>query len=111
MKVCNLRLTEFIGVVEDVLNQVSNLRESSVVPKEDDLHGAAVALVRLQDTYLLNVTDLAEGHFYGVEDSKHHGELIFILWRNELNYDTKKNNNMNIQLQTSVYFLIKKNQY
>jgi len=56
----------------NVLNQVSNLRESSVVPKEDDLHGAAVALVRLQDTYLLNVTDLAEGHFYGVEDSKHH---------------------------------------
>ena len=53
-----------------MLNQVSNLRESSVVPSEEDLHGAAIALVRLQDTYLLNVTDLADGHFNGVEHSK-----------------------------------------
>jgi len=55
---------------KSVLNQVSNLRESSVVPSEEDLHGAAIALVRLQDTYLLNVTDLADGHFNGVEHSK-----------------------------------------
>ena len=63
-----------VGV--DVLSQVSSLRNDSVIPKEEDLHGAAIALVRLQDTYLLNVTDLAEGHFYGVEDSKNHGGLI-----------------------------------
>jgi len=66
---------DIVLIIKDVLNQVSIMRESSVMPTEEDLHGAAVALVRLQDTYLLNVTDLAEGHFYGVEDSKDHSEF------------------------------------
>ena len=62
--------------VTDVLNQVKSMRERSVAPKEEDLHGAAIALVRLQDTYLLNVTDLAEGHFSGVEHSKERGKQL-----------------------------------
>lgn len=67
----------------DALNHVYSLRESSLFPNQEDLHGAAVALVlrckafnslepfndglclipkvRLQDTYQLNVTELAEG--------------------------------------------------
>lgn len=35
------------------------------MPKEEDLHGAALALIRLQDTYNLNMSDLAEGHIVG----------------------------------------------
>lgn len=31
------------------------------MPKEEDLHGAALALIRLQDTYNLNMTDMAAG--------------------------------------------------
>lgn len=34
---------------------------AAVMPKEEDLHGAALALIRLQDTYNLNMTDMAAG--------------------------------------------------
>lgn len=34
---------------------------ATVMPKEEDLHGAALALIRLQDTYNLNMTELASG--------------------------------------------------
>ena len=54
-----------------------SLRESSSFPKTEDLHGAAIALVRLQDTYLLNVTELADGHFQGVDHSKEKGKLPY----------------------------------
>lgn len=49
------------------------MRETSVFPKPEDLHGAAIALVRLQDTYQLNVTELADGHYMGVDQSKGKG--------------------------------------
>lgn len=35
------------------------------MPSQEDLHGAALALVRLQDTYNLNMTDLAAGNIQG----------------------------------------------
>ncbi|XP_046453814.1 prolyl 4-hydroxylase subunit alpha-2-like [Daphnia pulex] len=54
----------------NALNHVLVLRETSVFPNSEDLHGAAIALVRLQDTYQLNVTDLADGHYNGVDHSK-----------------------------------------
>lgn len=34
-------------------------------PKEEDFFGAAQALVRLQDTYELNMTQLARGNLWG----------------------------------------------
>jgi len=37
------------------------------MPNQDDLHGAALALVRLQDTYNLNMSDLARGSIYGYQ--------------------------------------------
>jgi len=75
------RLTIDWDVIERVLNLAGNssrsalnhviaLREKTLVPSEHDLHGAAIALVRLQDTYQLNVTHLAEGYFQGVDHSK-----------------------------------------
>lgn len=63
----------------DALNQVMVLRETSVFPKSEDLHGAAIALVRLQDTYLLNVTELADGHFTGVDHSRERGTKSCII--------------------------------
>lgn len=62
----------------DALNQATALREASVSPKPEDLHGAAIALVRLQDTYLLNVTELADGHFTGVDHSKERGNYALL---------------------------------
>jgi len=67
----------FLNVFADALNHVFSLRESSSFPKTEDLHGAAIALVRLQDTYLLNVTELADGHFQGVDHSKEKGKLPY----------------------------------
>ena len=37
----------------------------AVMPKEEDLHGAALALIRLQDTYNLNVSEMAAGQISG----------------------------------------------
>lgn len=31
------------------------------MPKQEDLSGAALSLIRLQDTYNLNISDLAKG--------------------------------------------------
>ena len=37
----------------------------AVIPKDEDLHGAALALIRLQDTYNLNVSEMASGQISG----------------------------------------------
>lgn len=42
---------------------------SSQFPSQEDLTGAAVALLRLQDTYALSTTHLAQGNLAGVTDS------------------------------------------
>ena len=34
-------------------------------PQEEDFHGAAQALIRLQDTYELNMTELVQGNVWG----------------------------------------------
>jgi len=41
--------------------EVQKLRLGGVVPKEKDLHGAAQALIRLQDVYELDISNLADG--------------------------------------------------
>lgn len=48
------------------LVEVETLSEeySTLMPKEEDLHGAALALIRLQDTYNLNMTDMAAGRIF-----------------------------------------------
>lgn len=71
------RLTVEWASVEDAMLQHANathelvqrvvlFREGSSFPVIEDLHGAAVALVRLQDTYNLNMTTLPTGTFTGV---------------------------------------------
>ena len=48
-------------------NSVGNFVEEyrALLPDKDDLNGAALALIRLQDTYNLTMRDLAEGYIYG----------------------------------------------
>lgn len=41
------------------------LRQSTDVPVEADVNGAAYALVKLQDTYNLTLDDLVEGDILG----------------------------------------------
>lgn len=39
------------------------------LPREEDLQGAAQALVRLHDVYDLNMTQLARGNVWGVKSA------------------------------------------
>lgn len=53
------------------------------MPKEEDLNGAALALVRLQDTYNLNMSDLARGEVLGYQSRVemsgiYHNKLYFL---------------------------------
>ena len=51
------------------INNVTNYREVLKFPSEEDLLGAANALIRLQDTYNLDTASLARGELNGVQYS------------------------------------------
>lgn len=67
------RLTTDWKVVENLANLdfTSNLtsKKEFKFPSEEDLNGAAVALIRLQDTYNLDAASLARGELNGVRYS------------------------------------------
>lgn len=49
----------------DAVRHLDRVRMASRFPKEEDFFGAAQALIRLQDTYELNMTQLAKGNLWG----------------------------------------------
>ncbi|XP_066955575.1 prolyl 4-hydroxylase subunit alpha-2-like [Macrobrachium rosenbergii] len=58
----------WINVVEAMSGGVGGRGGLSVrLPAEEDLHGAAQALVRLHDVYNLNMTQLVRGNVWGVQ--------------------------------------------
>lgn len=59
---CRSRAIEF-------LENVTNHRTELKFPSEEDLNGAAVALMRLQDTYKLDTSSIARGELNGVQYS------------------------------------------
>uniref|UniRef100_T1JFP4 Prolyl 4-hydroxylase N-terminal domain-containing protein n=1 Tax=Strigamia maritima TaxID=126957 RepID=T1JFP4_STRMM len=56
-------------LILDLIQQVQSHRNSSLRPKYEDLEGAAFAIVRLQETYRLNASDLARGNVLGIQSS------------------------------------------
>lgn len=50
----------------DYINTIENIKEKGY-PSYRDLNGAAVALARLQQTYQLNVTNLARGQIKNIQ--------------------------------------------
>ena len=56
---------------DDEWQQVDQLMNSysMLLPKQEDLNGAALALIRLQDTYNLSLTDMADGYIMGKDSS------------------------------------------
>lgn len=50
-----------VPVFVGVYSWIGSFREGSNFPQGDDLNGAAQALVRLQDTYRLNMASLTQG--------------------------------------------------
>lgn len=51
------------------MENVTNHRNVLKFPSEEDLNGAAVALMRLQDTYNLDTSSIARGELNGVQYS------------------------------------------
>ncbi|KAF8789386.1 Prolyl 4-hydroxylase subunit alpha-2 like protein [Argiope bruennichi] len=61
---------------------VSDYRQ--LMPSKDDLQGAALALVRLQDTYRLNMTDVARGEVLGIPQGTSLSAAPVCSWKNSL---------------------------
>lgn len=53
----------------EVAKNMSTYREVLKFPTDEDLTGAAVALMRLQDTYKLETTSIARGELNGIQYS------------------------------------------
>ena len=56
-------------VWDSFLANISNSRSDLKFPTEEDLNGAAVALIRLQDTYKLETAQVARGVLNGIQYS------------------------------------------
>lgn len=56
-------------VGSDFLENVTNYRDVLKFPSDEDLNGAAVALMRLQDTYKLDTASVARGELNGIQYS------------------------------------------
>lgn len=52
----------------DISRKIEDLRQN--LPTYEDLQGSVSALLRLQDTYKLDTTELASGNVGGVESSQ-----------------------------------------
>ncbi|CAG9772637.1 unnamed protein product [Ceutorhynchus assimilis] len=57
------------NVNADALANITYFKENMKFPTDEDLNGAAVALMRLQDTYQLDTSSLARGELNGVKYS------------------------------------------
>lgn len=66
--VCGCSKTYF--EITGVYTWINTYREGNNFPLGDDLNGAAQALVRLQDTYQLDMTSLADGIVKPSQSSK-----------------------------------------
>lgn len=47
---------------DEVEFMLKKKRLGSVIPRDEDLHGAAQSLIRLQDVYELDIRDLSKGN-------------------------------------------------
>lgn len=56
----NILLSEF-------LSNITQYRNVLKFPSDEDLNGAAVALMRLQDTYQLDTASVARGELNGIQ--------------------------------------------
>ncbi|GJQ82951.1 hypothetical protein Trydic_g5951 [Trypoxylus dichotomus] len=85
-------ITKNVG--EDVVTNLSHYKDVMTFPSDEDLSGAALALMRLQDTYRLDTASLANGEIQGVKyTSQLNAEACFELGRQSYNvgdyYHTK----------------------
>lgn len=67
-KTVETQMTQDTGV--NFIDNITNLRTDLKFPSDEDLNGAAVALMRLQDTYKLDTHSVAQGVLNGVQYRK-----------------------------------------
>lgn len=70
----------------ETLQNITVMRETLKFPTEEDLTGAAVALMRLQDTYQLETSSLARGELNGVQYSTQLSGLFHLTSRPNLSH-------------------------
>lgn len=60
---------KIVSIIVDVLDRLNLYTEDEAIkmPDDDDLSGAATALIRLQKLYFMNATSIADGHLNGVK--------------------------------------------
>uniref|UniRef100_T1ILC5 procollagen-proline 4-dioxygenase n=1 Tax=Strigamia maritima TaxID=126957 RepID=T1ILC5_STRMM len=54
---------------KNLIQQIQTIRQCIQMPQKEDLEGAAIALLRLQETYQLDASDLANGNISGIQSS------------------------------------------
>jgi hypothetical protein len=64
-------------IVIDAVSKLELVRKNEIFPEEADFFGATSAIVRLQDTYELNMTELVRGNVRG---RKTHARIIISLY-------------------------------
>ena len=64
---CFLLIKAFTKDMENYTQILENLRKEFILPTNEDYEGAILGIHRLEETYLLNVTDIRNGNM-----SKHH---------------------------------------
>ena len=76
MDVCGLLMVPdmLLPVFIELYNKIEEMREN--LPTYEDLSGSVSALLRLQDTYKLETTELARGNVGGVASPELSGKLI-----------------------------------
>ena len=52
---------KIITLISETEFKLKKRKLGNVLPRDEDLHGSAQALIRLQDTYELDIRDFAEG--------------------------------------------------
>ncbi|XP_073819895.1 prolyl 4-hydroxylase subunit alpha-2-like [Musca autumnalis] len=58
-------LLKFEDISEELMHSLTQLRENSTLPDENELKGAILGLARLQDIYDIETQDMANGKGYG----------------------------------------------
>lgn len=69
--------------LSDLIENITKSRDDLKFPEDEDLTGAAEALLRLQDTYKLDTSSLARGQISGTKQS-HELTGLYIFYYNHI---------------------------
>ena len=72
-------------MTDEAQHNFTEIKRFMKFPTDEDLTGAAAALIRLQDTYHIDTSSLAKGELLGVKyTTQLSGEFYFMVYENLL---------------------------